>query len=193
MTVSFIPASAHPPTDDRTTLDRRPPKDMTLAAPTLAPAAQTPSRVSVAALLRWTFASLLITAGLLAGAMLLANDVAWWRGFIAATLIAVPAAVAGLFPVVLMAARGEAARVPFAFLAGTLLRMMCVVLLLVIAVYLQHAPRVPTALLTLAYYAAMLATEVVVLVGQLRRALPMPPAGTPRAASPAAPTQPVTA
>lgn len=151
---------------------------MTLtASPSLSSPASSaaPRRVSTLALLRWTLASLVVTAGIMSAALLTLNQVDWWRGFLAASSFAIPVAFSGLAPVLFMIVRGGGApQIAFSFLAGLFLRILTVVLCLVLAVYVWHLPRIPTVMLLMAYYAVLLVTEVVVLVIQMRAVYPVP-------------------
>lgn len=142
------------------------------------PLGKTPSgKVSGVALLKWTAVALIVTGGVLSGLMVIVDRVEWWRGFIGASVIAFPAAALGLFPLLLVAARGTAAQISFGFLAGTFLRVIAAFSLLLVATSLYGMPKLPTAVLTMVYYFAVLGVEVGVLVLQMRRAFPMTKAG----------------
>lgn len=150
---------------------------MTLtASPSLsAPASATPRRVSTLALLRWTLAGLVVTAGVMSAVLLTFNQLDWWKGFLAASSFAVPVAMAGLSPVLLIIVRGGgAAQIAFSFLVGLFLRFLTVIALLLLAVHVWHLPRIPTTMLLLAYYTVLLLTEVLVLVTQMRAVYPVP-------------------
>lgn len=138
------------------------------------PATQQPGRVSAGALVRWTASALLLTAAVSAALIFATGSADWREGFLASTVIALPCALAGLFPVLLFASRGgNAAQIAYGFLAGTFLRMVAALACLLVATRAAHAPKVPTVLLVLAYYAAMLSAEVGALVAQMRRAFPV--------------------
>jgi hypothetical protein len=88
-----------------------------------------------------------------------------------------------MFPVALVAVRGSASQISFAFLAGTMLRVMAAVALLFLAISVYGLPRMSTALFTVAYYACVLAAEVAVLAACMKKAFPV-------GSSPAAPAIP---
>lgn len=136
------------------------------------PKGEPENRVSGRALLQWTALVIVGMGTLLAGLLVVVDRADWWQGLIAATVISVFAAIVGLFPVLLMAPRGNAQQISMSFLAGTLLRMMAAIALLMLALYIYNVPRVPTAVLLLAYYFAILGAEVGVLVVQMRRSFP---------------------
>ena len=135
-------------------------------------------RVGTGALLGWTYGALSLTAGVLALVVWVAGQPQWWTCLTVATAIGFAAASLGLFPIILVAARGTPSQISFGFLAGTMLRVMAAMAMLLLVARFAEIPRKPTAFFTVAYYFAALAAEVLVLVAGLRRSFPIRVPGT---------------
>lgn len=101
---------------------------------------------------------LLLTVAGLAGVMVLVNQPDWWRGYRAATAASVLAAGASLVPT-LWGMRGGLARAAAAHMLGALVRGLFSIGGCVLAVLAGDYPAVPTLVLMVAYYMALLAVE----------------------------------
>lgn len=138
---------------------------MSVPSPSL-PQQQSP--VSAIALVYWTVVALVLAGGLMSGALMAwpavmtEVDAAVWRSFAVATAIGVAAGVAGLFPV-LLAVRSSPQAVAMSYLAGMGLRMMTFLGGLIVATQLGGATPRTTAVFSLVYVMAALASEAGVL------------------------------
>lgn len=150
---------------------------MTVTGSTVSSQRQTSGGACVVALVYWTAAALVLTGGVISAVLMFAGQVEWWQGFLAASAITVPSALAGLFPVAVVALRSTnekaLTKIPLAFMAGTMLRLMTAFAILLVANLVYSVPQTPTATLILAFYAVILVTEVSVLVTHLRRMNPL--------------------
>lgn len=106
--------------------------------------------------------TLLATAGLLAGMIVLINRPDWWRGLLAAGVISVIAAGVSLVPL-LWGLRGGLNRAPAGFLAAMGARFILSLGGCMLAVFAGGYPGIPTVVLMLCFYMAVLAAEVFVL------------------------------
>ncbi|MEO6437208.1 MAG: hypothetical protein ABIP55_15815 [Tepidisphaeraceae bacterium] len=107
-----------------------------------------------------------LTSLLIAGALLLVNDAAWWRGFVAASIATLMACVATV-PVIAWAMRLASSRADLAaaaFFATAGLRAGIALGAAALAVYAGAYPKTPTMLLVVPYYFAILAVETILLV-----------------------------
>src|SRR5882724_805634 len=95
------------------------------------------------------------TAALLAGLLVLVNDPAWWRGYVAATVVSALAATASLLPLLWGVRHGLMHAVAGYFIAAgvraTISLGGCA-----LAVIKGGYPRTPTMLLMVAFYFAVL-------------------------------------
>lgn len=115
-----------------------------------------------AALLRHVAFATIATAVGLAALLLLVNQPNWWRGYLAASVASVFAAVLSLPPLLWGARRGYAGLIPGAMIAAGVRGAVCVGVAM-LAVGAGHYPRTPTFLLILPYYFALLAVETMCL------------------------------
>ena len=101
------------------------------------------------------------TALFLAGIMFVVGRADWWRGYTAATVAIVLAAGASLVPLA-WGVRGGAVLVQM-FMASTAVRAAVALGVSALAVGVGHYPAVPTFMLLVPYYLALLAVETACL------------------------------
>lgn len=117
-------------------------------------------------------ATLLGTAVLLAGAMVLLNRPDWWKGLAGATVISVLSAVISLPPLLIGLRYGLNGGLIGA-LAAAALRAIVSIGLALVAVKASNYPKVPTLLLMATYYVAILAAESSALAFAMRNLEPV--------------------
>ena len=102
--------------------------------------------------------TLVLTGGLLAGLLFLANASGWWRGFAAASVASALAALVSLPPLLMGLRRGlNGAMIGYFSAMG--LRAMVSLGAALLAIHAGGYPMKPTLLLLVPYYFAMLAVE----------------------------------
>lgn len=99
------------------------------------------------------------TAICLSGLLVLVNRRDWWVGFLAASVVSILSAAISLVPLV-WGLRGGMSRAPAGFLAATALRFIVSMGGCLIAVLAGGYPGVPTLVLMLCFYMALLGAEV---------------------------------
>lgn len=121
----------------------------------------------VAARLPRTVATAFVVAGVvLAGFLVLINRAEWWRGFVAAAVVSAIAAGFALLPVI-WGLRRDLHKAAAGFLAGIGLRMLISLGGCSLAVLAGGYPAVPTMLLMMAFYIAILSAETWLLASAL--------------------------
>lgn len=115
---------------------------------------------------RVVLAALGVTALVVAALLILVNRADWWRGFLAAGVVSTLSAGASLAPL-LWGLRGGMARAPAGLLAATGLRALLSLGGCALAVGVGGYPAVPTFMIMMAFYLAVLATETAMLSGVL--------------------------
>jgi hypothetical protein len=132
-------------------------------------------RGPTAAVVRAVAAAYVIAAALIAGALVLNGDAAWWRGYAAATIATLMAGVATI-PIIAWGMRVAAAARPElatgAFFVAAGVRAVIALGAAMLAIRQGGYPKTPTLLLVVPYYFALLAAETVVLVRLLWKSTP---------------------
>jgi len=108
------------------------------------------------------------TAAVLAALMFFVAQDDWWRGYLAATLANVLAAGASLVPLRIGLTKSHAA-VMSAFMVSTGVRAVLALGVATFAVAVGKYPALPTLLLVVPYYFALLGVETWILVRTLRK------------------------
>lgn len=124
---------------------------------------------SMSVALRAVAGAYVVAALLIAGTLTLAGDADWWRGFLAASVITLMASAATV-PIIAWGMRVAGTRPDLtggAFFASAGVRAVIVLGAASLAVFQGGYPKMPTMLLVVPYYFALLAAETVVLVRPL--------------------------
>ncbi|HZZ44489.1 MAG TPA: hypothetical protein VFE58_16255 [Tepidisphaeraceae bacterium] len=114
-------------------------------------------------LLRGVITAIVGTAAVLAGIVFLIGQPDWWRGYIAATVSSLLAAGLSLIPLNIGLNKGFAGLIP-AVMAATGVRTLIAVGGCMLAVIAGHYPAVPTFMLMMPYYFALLSIETGFLI-----------------------------
>jgi hypothetical protein len=131
-------------------------------APTLAShSPETPGQ-SPRALVFAAVGTVIGTAAFLAGVMVVVNRAEWWRGYTAASIAAALAAASSLVPLVIGVKRGGALLVQM-FMMSSALRGFIAIGSCALAVGVGRYPALPTFVLVIPYYLALLAIESLML------------------------------
>jgi hypothetical protein len=115
-------------------------------------------RLSAVYFIRYLLAALALAAAALAAMLLLVNRLDWWRGFLAASVVAVLSTVATIFPL-LWALRGNAQRMVAGYFIATGVRLLVSLGGCGLAILAGGYPAAPTLLLLVPYYFVLLAVE----------------------------------
>ena len=134
-----------------------------------------PAPGTTSAAVRAVISAYVVTALLLLGVVTLIGNADWWRGFAAATVVTLMAAVATV-PIIAWAMRTAATRADLAggaFLVAAGLRAGIALGAAMLAVRQGGYPKAPTLLLVVPYYFALLFAETYVLARLLWKSGPM--------------------
>lgn len=125
-----------------------------------------PTSAPMFRVVRAVAAAYIVTALLLAGALVLMGDAEWWRGLAGATVATLMASVATI-PIIAWGMRVAPPRPDLAagaFFIAAGVRAAIALGAAALAVYQGGFPKTPTLLLVVPYYFALLAAETTVLV-----------------------------
>lgn len=117
-------------------------------------------------LVKTVLVSLTVTAALLAALLLLVNRAEWWRGFLGAAVVSALATAGSLLSLLLTWRRELNARVAAHFLAAAVRAVVSIGGCL-LAIRAGGYPKVPTMLLMVAFYFALLASETTLVARSL--------------------------
>jgi len=112
------------------------------------------------------FGSQVVVGALSAGGVALVPSHTWWRGLLAASIIAVAGAISAFLPLVPCILSGMNAAV-YGYLTASALRMLVMLGGCLASVMLFRAPALPTLLLVTPMFFAQLIAEAVVMSGAL--------------------------
>lgn len=110
--------------------------------------------------------ALAVAALVVSALLILINRPDWWRGFLAAGVVSALSAGVSLVPLI-WGLRGGLNRAPAGLLAATGLRALLSLGGCALAVGVGGYPAVPTFMIMMAFYVAVLATETAMLSGVL--------------------------
>lgn len=124
--------------------------------------ANLPATQSARSLVLASVATVLGTAAFLAGVMTVIDRSEWWRGYTAASIAAALATASSLVPLVIGMRRGGAMLVQM-FMVSSALRGFIAIGICALAVGVGRFPSLPTFVLVVPYYLALLAIESLIL------------------------------
>src|SRR5687768_1386422 len=137
-------------------------------SPTASNAPSAHAAVSWRALVLASAASVVGIAIFLAGVLAVVNRPEWWRGYGAASIAAALAAGASLVPLVIGVRRGGALLVQL-FMWSSAVRGVVALGICALAVGVGRYPSLPTFVLVMPYYLALLGIETAILSRGLKR------------------------